>query len=177
MGCRSRRHLLPSCSVAMKTYRVTGRYRGAVRSCPGRSTRTRHRARSACPRPAHRDAQPDSLSAARCTLQYEWFFKEDESETIVFERYPDTDAAVEHFANISHLMEPLMAPPPSWARSSAPERDDASAARRRQTPRGLLHASRRNAAREQPLLDEQRRVLRESAPLAVRSWSAISFFA
>jgi quinol monooxygenase YgiN len=45
----------------------------------------------------------------RGTLQYEIFFNEDESEAIVFERYRDADAAVEHFANISHLMEPLMA--------------------------------------------------------------------
>jgi quinol monooxygenase YgiN len=43
------------------------------------------------------------------TLQYEIFFNEDESEAIVFERYRDADAAIEHFANISHLMEPLMA--------------------------------------------------------------------
>lgn len=43
------------------------------------------------------------------TLQYEVFFNEDESEAIVFERYRDADAALEHFANISHLMEPLMA--------------------------------------------------------------------
>ena len=27
----------------------------------------------------------------------------------MFERYRDVDAAIEHFANISHLMEPLMA--------------------------------------------------------------------
>jgi quinol monooxygenase YgiN len=43
------------------------------------------------------------------TLQYEIFFNEDESEAIAFERYRDADAAIEHFANISHLMEPLMA--------------------------------------------------------------------
>jgi len=43
------------------------------------------------------------------TLQYEVFFNEDESEAIVFERYRDADAALAHFANISHLMEPLMA--------------------------------------------------------------------
>jgi quinol monooxygenase YgiN len=43
------------------------------------------------------------------TLQYEVFFNADESEAIVFERYRDADSAVEHFANISHLMEPLMA--------------------------------------------------------------------
>ena len=45
----------------------------------------------------------------RGTLQYEIFFNEDESEAVVFERYRDADAAIEHFANISHLMEPLMA--------------------------------------------------------------------
>lgn len=43
------------------------------------------------------------------TLQYEIFFNEDESEAIVFERYRDADAALEHFANISHLMKPIMA--------------------------------------------------------------------
>src|ERR687898_2698482 len=45
----------------------------------------------------------------RGTLQYEVFFNDDESEAIVFERYRDADAALEHFANIGHLMEPLMA--------------------------------------------------------------------
>jgi len=44
----------------------------------------------------------------RGTLQYEVFFNEDESEAIVFERYRDADAALEHFANIAHLMEALM---------------------------------------------------------------------
>ena len=44
------------------------------------------------------------------------FFNEDESEAIVFERYRDADAAIEHFSNISHLMEPIMAPPPSPAK-------------------------------------------------------------
>mgnify|MGYP003577905870 CR=1 FL=1 len=43
------------------------------------------------------------------TLQYEIFFNEDESEAVVFERYRDADAALEHFANIGHLMEPIMA--------------------------------------------------------------------
>jgi quinol monooxygenase YgiN len=43
------------------------------------------------------------------TLQYEIFFNEDESEAVVFERYRDADAAVEHFANISHLMKPILA--------------------------------------------------------------------
>ena len=42
------------------------------------------------------------------TLQYEIFLNEDESEAVVFERYRDSDAALEHFANIGHLMAPLM---------------------------------------------------------------------
>ena len=45
----------------------------------------------------------------RGTLQYEIFFNEDESEAIVFERYRDADAALDHFANIGHLMAPIMA--------------------------------------------------------------------
>src|SRR3569623_3568029 len=42
------------------------------------------------------------------TLQYEIFFNDDESEAVVFERYRDIDAALEHFSHIGHLMEPLM---------------------------------------------------------------------
>ena len=42
------------------------------------------------------------------TLQYEIFFNAYETEAIVFERYRDSDAALEHFANIDHLMAPLM---------------------------------------------------------------------
>lgn len=42
------------------------------------------------------------------TLQYEIFLNEDESEAVVFERYRDADAALEHFSNISHLMEPIL---------------------------------------------------------------------
>ena len=42
------------------------------------------------------------------TLQYEIFFNDDASEALVFERYRDSDAALEHFANIGHLMAPLM---------------------------------------------------------------------
>jgi quinol monooxygenase YgiN len=45
----------------------------------------------------------------RGTLQYEIFFNADETEAIVFESYRDVDSALEHFANIGHLMEPLMA--------------------------------------------------------------------
>jgi quinol monooxygenase YgiN len=43
------------------------------------------------------------------TLQYEIFFNHDETEAMVYERYRDAAAAVEHFAHISHLMEPLLA--------------------------------------------------------------------
>ena len=42
------------------------------------------------------------------TLQYEIFFNADETEAIIFERYRDADAALDHFINISHLMAPLM---------------------------------------------------------------------
>jgi quinol monooxygenase YgiN len=42
------------------------------------------------------------------TLQYEIFFNADETEAVVFERYRDADAALEHFAHISHLMQPLI---------------------------------------------------------------------
>ena len=45
----------------------------------------------------------------RGTLQYEIFFNQDQTEAIVFERYRDADAAIQHFSNISHLMEPLLA--------------------------------------------------------------------
>jgi quinol monooxygenase YgiN len=43
------------------------------------------------------------------TLQYEIFLNEDESEAIVYERYRDAAAALEHFSNISHLMAPILA--------------------------------------------------------------------
>jgi hypothetical protein len=43
------------------------------------------------------------------TLQYEIFFNADETEAIVFERYRDADSALQHFANINHLMKPIMA--------------------------------------------------------------------
>src|SRR3954464_2963929 len=43
------------------------------------------------------------------TLQYEIFFNADETEAMVFERYRDADAAIEHFSNIGHLMAPIMA--------------------------------------------------------------------
>jgi len=68
-----------------------------------------------------RAAMPGAWRALECTLPYETavlacppdrlrasFFNADESEAVVFERYRDAGAALEHFANIGHLMEPLM---------------------------------------------------------------------
>ena len=43
------------------------------------------------------------------TLQYEIFFNDDESEAIIFERYRDANALIEHLSNIRHLMAPIMA--------------------------------------------------------------------
>jgi len=43
------------------------------------------------------------------TLQYEIFFNDDESECIVIERYKDSDALVEHGANLGGLMEAILA--------------------------------------------------------------------
>lgn len=42
------------------------------------------------------------------TLQYEIFFNADENKAVVYERYRDADAMLEHFERIQHLMEPLM---------------------------------------------------------------------
>lgn len=43
------------------------------------------------------------------TLQYEIFLNEDESEAIVFERYRNADALMEHLSNIGHSMQPILA--------------------------------------------------------------------
>ena len=43
------------------------------------------------------------------TVQYEIFLNEDQTEAIVFERYRNAEAAIEHFSNIGHLMEPILA--------------------------------------------------------------------
>jgi len=39
----------------------------------------------------------DRADQGQGTLQYESFFNEDEREAVVFERYRDADAAIEHF--------------------------------------------------------------------------------
>jgi quinol monooxygenase YgiN len=41
------------------------------------------------------------------TLQYDTFMNEDMSECVVIERYRDSEAALEHFANVGHLFEPI----------------------------------------------------------------------
>ena len=43
------------------------------------------------------------------TLQYDIYFNEDESECIVLERYRDSDAAIEHAANLGGLMGAVLA--------------------------------------------------------------------
>ena len=43
------------------------------------------------------------------TLQYDTYFNDDESECIVLERFRDSDALIEHGANLDDLMEPILA--------------------------------------------------------------------
>jgi quinol monooxygenase YgiN len=43
------------------------------------------------------------------TLQYEIYFSDDQSECIVLERYKDSEALMQHTANIGHLMEAILA--------------------------------------------------------------------
>ena len=43
------------------------------------------------------------------TLQYDTYFNDDESEAIVIERFTDSQALIEHGANMNPLMEQIMA--------------------------------------------------------------------
>jgi quinol monooxygenase YgiN len=43
------------------------------------------------------------------TLQYEIYINDDQSECIVLERYEDSEALIQHTANIGHLMEAILA--------------------------------------------------------------------
>jgi quinol monooxygenase YgiN len=43
------------------------------------------------------------------TLQYEIYFNDDETECVVLERYRDSQALVDHVANIGDLMGAIMA--------------------------------------------------------------------
>lgn len=42
------------------------------------------------------------------TLQYEIFFNDDESECIVLERFTDSEALIEHAANMGELSEAIL---------------------------------------------------------------------
>lgn len=44
----------------------------------------------------------------RRTERYEWFFNEDESVCAVLERYPDSDALLEHIANLGDIFGDLL---------------------------------------------------------------------
>ncbi|MCW5517471.1 putative quinol monooxygenase [Muriicola sp. Z0-33] len=43
------------------------------------------------------------------TIQYDWFYNESKSECIVKERYVDSEAALDHMANVSELLGGLVA--------------------------------------------------------------------
>jgi hypothetical protein len=43
------------------------------------------------------------------TLQYEIYFHDDQSECIVLERYKDSEALLQHAANVGDLMEAILA--------------------------------------------------------------------
>ena len=43
------------------------------------------------------------------TLQYDTFFNEDQSECVVIERYRDSEAAIEHAANLGELTAAVLA--------------------------------------------------------------------
>jgi len=43
------------------------------------------------------------------TLQYDTYFNDDQSECMVIERYKDSEAAIEHAANLGHLFEAVLA--------------------------------------------------------------------
>jgi quinol monooxygenase YgiN len=42
------------------------------------------------------------------TLQYDTYFNEDQSEAIVIERFKDSEALIEHAANLSHLTPAIL---------------------------------------------------------------------
>jgi len=43
------------------------------------------------------------------TLQYDTYFNDDQSECVVIERYRDSEAAIEHAANLADLSEAVLA--------------------------------------------------------------------
>jgi hypothetical protein len=74
-------------------------------SLGSRSTRARSRSSSACPLNAWRSARTKDTG----TQQYEIYFNDDQSEAIVLERYRDSEALIEHAANLGDLMEASLA--------------------------------------------------------------------
>jgi quinol monooxygenase YgiN len=43
------------------------------------------------------------------TLQYEIYFNDDQSECVIYERYRDSEAVIEHGAHVGDLMEAIFA--------------------------------------------------------------------
>ena len=43
------------------------------------------------------------------TLQYDTYFNDDESQAMVLERFRDSEALLQHSANLAHLMESILA--------------------------------------------------------------------
>ena len=43
------------------------------------------------------------------TIQYDWFYNEAKSECVVRERYVDSDAVLDHMANVGDLLSGLVA--------------------------------------------------------------------
>ena len=67
--------------------------------------RARSRSSSACPLNAWEIARAKDTG----TLQYEIYFNDDQSECIVLERYRDSEALIEHAANLGDLWEAVLA--------------------------------------------------------------------
>ena len=42
------------------------------------------------------------------TLQYDWYFNKDYTECVVLERYKDSDAVLQHTANLGEALEELL---------------------------------------------------------------------
>ena len=55
--------------------------------------------------------QANAIVAAKDsgTLQYDLFLNDDQTECMIVERYRDSDAAMEHAANLGHLFDDVLA--------------------------------------------------------------------
>jgi hypothetical protein len=69
------------------------------------STRERSRSSSACPRKPWRLCGPKDTG----TLRYEIYFNDDQSECVVYERYRDSAAVIEHGAHVGEVMQAIFA--------------------------------------------------------------------